>query len=96
MRLALGLHTRDSTSGFRAYRLEALQRIGLTSLVSEGYAFQIEVVHRITNAFGRRAVAEVPITFRDRAAGKSKMSWRISVEAVRRVTRWAIDDRASR
>lgn len=96
VRLMLGLPTKDATSGFRAYRLEALRRIGIDTLISEGYTFQVEMVHRLIRAFGRESVLEIPITFRERSAGQSKMSWRIATEAVRRVTRWWIADRLGR
>lgn len=93
VRLVLGLPTRDATSGFRAYRLSALRSIGIDTLVSEGYTFQVEAVHSTVQAYGESSVVEVPITFRERAAGQSKMSLRIASEALRRVTSWAIQDR---
>ena len=96
VRLMLGLPTKDATSGFRAYRLSALRRIGIDTLVSEGYTFQVEMVHRLIRAFGKESVVEVPIIFRERSAGQSKMSWHIAAEAVRRVTRWGIADRFGR
>lgn len=92
----LGMATRDATSGFRAYRLSGVRTLGIDSFVSEGYTFQIEMVYRVTRAYGPKAVVEVPITFRERAEGESKMSWRIAVEAVRRVTRWGVRDRLGR
>jgi dolichol-phosphate mannosyltransferase len=96
VRLMLGLPTRDATSGFRAYRLSSLRRLGIDTLISEGYTFQIEVVHRISRAYGDDAVVEVPILFRERLVGRSKMSPKIATEAVRNVTRWAIDERRDR
>lgn len=96
VRLMLRLPTRDATSGFRAYRLAGLRQIGIDTLVSEGYTFQVEMVHRLIRAFGRSAVVEVPITFRERSAGQSKMSWQIAAEAVRRVTRWGVAERFGR
>jgi dolichol-phosphate mannosyltransferase len=89
-RLMLGLRTRDATAGFRAYRLAALTELGIGTLASEGYAFQLEAVHRIARRFGRDAIVEVPITFRERVAGRSKMSSRIAVEAMWRVTWWGL------
>lgn len=96
VRLMLGVPTRDATSGFRAYRLSSLRRLGVDTLISEGYTFQIEVVHRISRAYGDAAVVEVPIVFRERLVGRSKMSTKIAIEAVRNVTRWAIAERRNR
>ncbi|MFN2389730.1 MAG: polyprenol monophosphomannose synthase [Actinomycetota bacterium] len=85
---------RDSTSGFRAYRADALRSQDLSDVRSEGYAFQIEMAWRIYRAGGR--VAEVPIVFVERAHGRSKMSKRIVVEALTAVPRWALTDRRAR
>jgi dolichol-phosphate mannosyltransferase len=90
----LGFGVRDSTSGFRAYRVAALTEQDLTGVHSEGYAFQIEMTHRLHRA-GRRIV-EVPITFVERHAGSSKMSRRIVFEAIGRVTEWGVRDRLLR
>ncbi|HEX2240261.1 MAG TPA: polyprenol monophosphomannose synthase [Actinomycetota bacterium] len=90
----LGFDVRDATSGFRAYRTEMLRRLDLTEVRSEGYAFQIELTRRIFRAGGR--IAEVPIIFIEREQGESKMSRRIVIEAVTRVTRWGIADRFGR
>lgn len=90
-RLWLGFSVRDSTGGFRAYRIDALRSLDLDTLTSEGYAFQIEMTRRMHLA-GER-IREVPITFVERVAGKSKMSRRIVIEALFRVTRWGIQDR---
>jgi dolichol-phosphate mannosyltransferase len=83
----LGLHVTDSTSGFRAYRAEALRQIDLGTVRAEGYGFQIEMVYRVLQQGGH--VAEVPIRFVDRVEGKSKMSIKIVVEALLLVTWWA-------
>jgi dolichol-phosphate mannosyltransferase len=90
-RLWLGFGVRDSTSGFRAYRADDLRALNLDSVGSEGYAFQIEMVRRmqLTGA----VIDEVPITFTERTAGKSKMSRRIVFEALWRVPLWGIRDR---
>lgn len=93
-RLALGLRVRDSTSGFRAYRLAALPAEALAAVRSEGYAFQIELTRTLARA-GRRIV-EIPIVFTERAAGRSKMSARIALEALWRVAGWALADRLGR
>lgn len=71
-RVLLWMPTHDCTSGFRCYTRDLLTHIGLDQVVSEGYSFQIEMVHRAR----RRgyAVVEVPIRFEDRVAGASKVS----------------------
>jgi dolichol-phosphate mannosyltransferase len=71
-RVLLGLPTRDCTSGFRCYTRELLLQIGLDEVVSQGYSFQIEMVHR-TRKLGY-PVVEIPIRFEDRVAGASKVS----------------------
>ncbi|MGH2747971.1 MAG: polyprenol monophosphomannose synthase [Actinomycetota bacterium] len=93
-RVLLGLATRDATSGFRAYRATVLWGPTLEGVASEGYAFQIEMVRRIERAGGR--VTEIPITFVERHEGRSKMSRRIVLEALVRVTRWGLQDRLAR
>lgn len=87
----LGYPVRDSTAGFRAYRAEALAAQDLSTVRSEGYGFQIEMTRRVFRAGG--TIAEVPITFTERVAGKSKMSRRIVAEALLQVTRWGVSDR---
>jgi dolichol-phosphate mannosyltransferase len=87
----LGYPVKDSTAGFRAYRAEALAAQDLSTVRSEGYGFQIEMTRRIYQAGG--TIAEVPIVFTERVAGKSKMSRRIVVEALVQVTRWGLTDR---
>jgi glycosyltransferase involved in cell wall biosynthesis len=71
-RMLLGLRTRDCTSGYRCYTRALLSQIGLDQIVSQGYSFQIEMVHR-TKKLGY-PVVEVPIRFEDRVAGASKVS----------------------
>jgi dolichol-phosphate mannosyltransferase len=78
-RRVLGLHVRDLTGGFKCFRREVLEAIDLPTVRSRGYAFQIELTHRAVRAGFR--VVELPIVFRDRQAGRSKMSWRIAGEA---------------
>ena len=92
--LLLGLDVRDATSGFRAYRSDAVGRLDLDRIRADGYGFQIEMAYRIARDGGR--IAEVPISFTDRVLGKSKMSSRIVVEALVLVTWWAIRDRLLR
>src|SRR4051794_15325916 len=78
--LVLGLRQRDLTGGFKCFRAGVLREIGLDTVRSKGYAFQVELTFRAVRSGYR--VKEVPITFRDRRAGRSKMSWRIAGEAM--------------
>jgi dolichol-phosphate mannosyltransferase len=78
-RRALGLEVRDLTGGFKCFRADVLRAIDLPSVRSRGYAFQVELTYRAL-VRGLRVV-EVPIVFRDRELGSSKMSWRITAEA---------------
>lgn len=82
-RIALGVGLRDLTGGFKVFRPEVLEAIELDSLGSLGYAFQVETTYRALRRGFR--VVEVPITFRDRRVGESKMSRRIVAEAAWRV-----------
>jgi len=79
-RTLLGVNVRDLTGGFKCIRREVLEAIDLESVSAEGYVFQIEVTYRALMAGFR--VREVPIVFRDRTAGSSKMSARIAFEAI--------------
>ncbi|CAN5205098.1 polyprenol monophosphomannose synthase [soil metagenome] len=78
-RVVLGLDVRDLTGGFKCFRREVLEAIDLPTVRSRGYAFQVELTHRAVHAGFR--VVELPIVFRDREHGRSKMSWRIAGEA---------------
>ncbi|MDQ3091502.1 MAG: polyprenol monophosphomannose synthase [Actinomycetota bacterium] len=78
--LVLRVPVRDLTGGFKCFNREVLEAIDLPSARARGYAFQVELTWRALRAGFR--VAEVPITFRERRAGQSKMSWRIALEAV--------------
>ncbi|MGA8922694.1 MAG: polyprenol monophosphomannose synthase [Candidatus Dormiibacterota bacterium] len=71
-RVLLGLRTHDCTSGYRCYTRGLLDQIGLDAVVSQGYSFQIEMVHRAKRL--GFPVVEVPIRFEDRIAGASKVS----------------------
>jgi dolichol-phosphate mannosyltransferase len=82
-RSILGLAVRDLTSGYKAIRAEVLRTIGLERVTSEGYSFLIEITYR-AHRLGYRIV-EVPIVFVDRRAGRSKLSLRVLLEAVRMV-----------
>jgi len=88
--IALGLAINDATAGFRVYRTDTLRSIDLDAVRSEGYGFQIEMTYRAVAA--GCSIVEVPITFRDRVAGASKMSGNIVREAFLLVTWWAIRD----
>ena len=84
--LLLSLGVKDATAGFRIYSSAILKKMEISSIRSEGYCFQIEMTRR---ALSRGAsVAEVPITFIERAHGVSKMSFTIALEAVVRITAW--------
>jgi dolichol-phosphate mannosyltransferase len=90
-RRLLGFPFRDSTSGFRCYRRAVLERIGLEDVASQGYGFQIDMTYRAwRHGF---SIEEIPIEFRDREEGSSKMSRAIVIEAVLSVARWALRDR---
>jgi dolichol-phosphate mannosyltransferase len=79
-RWVLGLEVRDLTGGFKCFRREVLEAIQFDSVRSRGYAFQVELTYRAVR--GGFRVVEVPIVFRDRQQGQSKMSWRIAAEAM--------------
>jgi dolichol-phosphate mannosyltransferase len=84
-RIVLGLDVRDLTGGFKCFRREALEAIDLPTVRSHGYAFQVELTYRAVRRGFR--VKEIPIVFRDRRLGRSKMSWRIAFEAMLLVPR---------
>lgn len=79
-RTVLGINVRDLTGGFKCIRRPVLETIDLASLRADGYVFQIEVTYRAIRSGFR--VCEVPILFVDRAAGDSKMSSMIALEAM--------------
>jgi len=85
-RFALGMAVRDATAGFRAYRADLLGKLDLGTVASQGYCFQVDLTWRAVRAGG--TVVEVPITFVERAEGRSKMSRAIIAEALWRVTAW--------
>jgi dolichol-phosphate mannosyltransferase len=90
LRLVLGLPVRDATAGFKAFRSDALERIGAVSSHSNGYCFQIENTWQAVRH--GLSVVEVPIIFTDRTLGASKMSTGIVLEALVRVLRWRVAD----
>ena len=88
VRIMLGMGVNDSTAGFRIYSSELLRKIPLQEIKSEGYSFQIEMT-RAAKLAGAKIV-EVPITFRERESGVSKMSKAIVFEAMALVTLWGL------
>ena len=82
-RLVLGLGIHDLTGGFKCFRREVLEAIDLDSVDSKGYAFQVEMTYRAVRRGFR--VTEIPITFRDREEGSSKMNGAIVAEAIWRL-----------
>jgi dolichol-phosphate mannosyltransferase len=79
-RIVLRLGPHDLTGGFKAWRATTLDALPFAGVRAGGYVFQIEMTYRASRLGAR--VVEVPITFRDRRAGQSKMSRRIIVEAL--------------
>ena len=88
VRLMLGMGVKDATAGFRIYSADILQKIDLASIKSEGYSFQIEMTREVRRLGG--SIIEVPITFREREQGVSKMSKKIVREAMFLVTVWGL------
>lgn len=82
-RRMLGVPVRDLTGGFKCFRTSALQAIDAGTAGAEGYAFQVELTYRVLSL--GLSVTEVPIRFRERRLGESKMSARIALEAAWRV-----------
>jgi dolichol-phosphate mannosyltransferase len=93
-RIALGLSLRDITGGYRAFRRETLEGLGLDAVASQGYCFQVDLARRAVKSGYH--VVEVPITFVERELGDSKMSRDILVEALWRVTAWGLEDRVAK
>ncbi|GHD94411.1 polyprenol monophosphomannose synthase [Streptomyces naganishii] len=93
-RLMLDVPIRDVTGGYRAFRRETLEGLGLDQVASQGYCFQVDLARRAVRAGYH--VVEVPITFVERELGDSKMSRDIVVEALWRVTSWGVGERVSK
>lgn len=92
-RAMLRLRMKDATTAFRAYRAEVLEAIDIDGTTANGYLFQIETAFRLSLA--GVAITEIPITFRDRIAGSSKMAvLRTMIETELRVTWWGLSLRA--
>jgi dolichol-phosphate mannosyltransferase len=88
VRFMLGMGVKDSTAGFRIYSADILRKIELAAIKSEGYSFQIEMTRAVYRNGG--SIVEVPITFREREQGVSKMSKKIVREAMTLVTVWGL------
>ena len=89
-RTSLGLGPHDLTGGFKAWRAETLAAVPFDGVHAGGYVFQIEMTFRASRLGAR--VREIPITFRDRRVGQSKMSRRIVVEALVVVVQLRLED----
>ncbi len=87
-RLALGISVEDATGGFRAFRADALERIDLRTVESQGYCFQVDLLWRALER--GLTVVETPITFTERVHGESKMSGSIVRESLAKVTLWGV------
>lgn len=90
--LRTGVH--DATAGYRAFRVEILERIDYAETRAKGYGFQIELAYRVAKAGGK--IVEIPITFTDRVRGQSKMSMAVMAEEMALVSAWGIRDRLKR
>ncbi|WP_369239600.1 polyprenol monophosphomannose synthase [Streptomyces sp. R21] len=93
-RVLLDVPIRDVTGGYRAFRRETLEGLGLAEVASQGYCFQVDLARRAVRAGFH--VVEVPITFVERELGDSKMSRDILVEALWRVTTWGVGERVGK
>jgi dolichol-phosphate mannosyltransferase len=82
-RVVLGVKVRDLTGGFKCFRRSVLEALDLNAVHADGYGFQIELTYRTIKEGFR--VVEIPIVFRDRRVGESKMNARIALEAVWKV-----------
>jgi len=83
IRILLGMRTKDATSGFRCWQATALKRIGLQNIRSSGYVFLVEMCY-LAEKCGLK-IEEIPIYFKERDLGESKMSLPIQLEAALRV-----------
>ncbi|TFD91028.1 polyprenol monophosphomannose synthase [Cryobacterium lactosi] len=93
-RLMLGLTLKDITAGFRVYSSATIAAMDLADVSSKGYCFQVDMTLRVLDQ--GRSVVELPIEFREREAGESKMSQAIVVEAMLRVTQWGFSRRVAK
>lgn len=90
-RILLGIPLHDATAGYRAFRIDALDRLDLDTVASAGYCFQVDLARRAVHA--GLSVVETPITFVEREKGDSKMTGAIVREALVRITAWGLVDR---
>jgi len=88
-RLLLGMGIRDLTSGFRVYRFDALKSINLSEIKSNSYAFQVEMLYHCANAGFR--IGEIPIVFREREKGNSKLGNSAILEFMKTITEFSVD-----
>ena len=79
-RVLMRLPARDTSGGFRCYRVATLRKTRLDNLLSTGYSFQEEMLYRCRRAGAR--IGETPIIFEDRRAGASKADLREAVRSM--------------
>ena len=84
----LKLKISDLTGGFKIYPVSFLEKIELDNIVSNGYSFQIEMT--MVSILNGAKFVEIPINFVERSMGRSKMSFKIFIEAIVQVTRWGL------
>ena len=87
-KLMLHVGVNDVTAGFRVYKTSIIERIDFSTVLSQGYCFQIEMTRKVLSLNGK--IKEVPITFIEREFGVSKMNTKIVIEAMVRVTLWGL------
>jgi len=87
-KLMLNVGVNDVTAGFRVYKTSIIERIDFSTVLSQGYCFQIEMTRKVLSLNGK--IKEVPITFIEREFGVSKMNMKIVIEAMVRVTLWGL------
>lgn len=93
-RMVLGIGVADATAGYRLWRADTIEAVGLLDAHTRGYLFQIDNAYRTTRA--GIALRELPIAFADRVRGTSKMSGMIIVEAIGKASWWGFRDRLLR
>lgn len=86
--MLLGLRVKDATAGFRCWRTDSLAQLAFSDAEASGYGFQVEMAWMAQRA--GLEIVEVPITFRDRTRGSSKMNGAIVAEAMKLVTQWGL------
>lgn len=91
VRLLLGMPVKDATAGFRVYRADALRRLALDEVESQGYCFQTDLTWRA--ARDGMSIVEVPITFTEREFGSSKMSSDVVRESMMSISGWGLRHR---